>query len=77
MPDCTWNSRWSVHEKNSKDGAPVMAVSLAGTNGLLRPRITLADSSLANSTGDIREGVSTLGGVRMNQTFERSSCNLR
>ena len=38
----------------------MMAVSLDGTNGLLRPRITLADSSVVNSTGDIQKEVSTM-----------------
>jgi hypothetical protein len=37
-----------------------MAVSLDGTNGLLRPRITLADSRMVTSTGDIQKEVSTM-----------------
>ena len=37
-----------------------MAVSLDGTNGLLRPRITLSDSSMVNSTRDIRKELSMM-----------------
>ena len=38
----------------------MMAVSLDGTNGLLRLRITLADSRMVTSTGDIQKEVSKM-----------------
>lgn len=38
----------------------MIAVSLDGTNGLLRPRISLADSSVVNSIEDIWKEVSII-----------------